>query len=94
MYNQCSLCANTTMVAFQDENGFVQVGNLTADGWTLMQVNGDSITGTGLALQPFYLPGTADQINVYSQNVDLNLRLSSWKPAQWTGNGGGYGVPL
>lgn len=29
MYHQCKLGANTTIIAFQNENGFVQIGNLT-----------------------------------------------------------------
>ena len=82
MYNQCSRCANTTIIAFQDENGFVQIGNLTSGGWTLTQLGStlDPLIGTGLALQPFYLNGSADQINLYHQTSDLNLSLSSWNP--------------
>jgi len=89
MYNQCSLCANTKIVAFQDENGFVQVANLTTGGWTLTQVNLDPLIGTGLALQPFYRLGLEDQINLYHQKADLNMSLASWKPAQV--NNGIYG---
>ena len=82
MYNQCSRCANTTIIAFQDENGFVQVGNLTSGGWTLTQLGSalDPEMGTGLALQPFYLNGSMDQINLYHQTSNLNLSLSSWNP--------------
>lgn len=82
MYNQCSRCANTTIIAFQDENGFVQIGNLTSGGWTLTQLGSalDPAIGTGLALQPFYLTGSEDQINLYHQTSDLNLSLSSWNP--------------
>lgn len=67
LYNQCSRCANTTIVAFQDENGFVQIGNLTSDGWMLTQLGSvlDPELGTGLALQPFYIPGSEDRINLY-----------------------------
>ena len=87
MYNQCGLCANTTIVAFQDVNGFVQVANLTAGGWTLTQVNLDPLMGTGLALQPFYTSGLEDRINLYHQKADLIMSLASWKPAQ-VNNGG------
>jgi hypothetical protein len=93
MYNQCSLCANTKIVAFQDENGFVQVANLTTGGWTLTQVNLDPLMGTGLALQPFYRLGLEDQINLYHQKADLNMSLASWKPAQ-VNNGGEYQSPF
>ena len=89
MYNQCKLCANTTIIAFQDENGFVQIGNLTSGGWTLTQL-GPALApemGTGLALQPFYLNGSEDQINLFHQKSDLNLSLASWKPAS-ENNGG------
>ncbi|KAL9036679.1 MAG: hypothetical protein Q9214_006029, partial [Letrouitia sp. 1 TL-2023] len=82
MYNQCTLCANTTMIAFQDKNGFVQFGNLTAHGWTLTQLGValDPKKGTGLALQPFYRPGAEDQINIYYQKSYHNLSLACWKP--------------
>ena len=82
MYNQCSRCANTTIIAFQDENGLVQIGNLTSGGWTLTQLGSalDPEMGTGLALQPFYLHGSEDQINLYHQTSNLNLSLTSWNP--------------
>ena len=89
MYNQCSRCANTTIVAFQDENGLVQVGNLTSDGWMLTQLGSvlDPKLGSGLALQPFYLPGSEDRINLYHQKYNLNMSLANRKPA-WKNNGG------
>ncbi|KAL9608036.1 MAG: hypothetical protein Q9167_007104 [Letrouitia subvulpina] len=65
MYNQCRLCANTTIIAFQDKNG----SSL------------DPAIGTGLALQPFYRGGLEDQINLYYQKSDLSMGLASWKPA-------------
>ena len=82
MYNQCSRCANTTIIAFQDENGFIQIGNLTSGGWTLTQLGSalDPEMGTGLALQPFYLNGSEDIINLYHQTSNLNLSLSAWTP--------------
>lgn len=89
MYNQCRFCANTTMIVFQDENGFVQFGNLTSAGWTLTQLGPtlDPELGTGLALQPFYINGSADRINLYHQSSDLNMSLASWIPAS-ANNGG------
>ena len=83
MYNQCRLCANTTIIAFQDENGFVQIGNLTTAGWTLTQLGSalDPIMGTGLALQPFYRTGLQDQVNLYHQKSDLTMSLACWQPA-------------
>ena len=92
MYNQCSHCPNTTIIAFQDENGFVQIGNLTSDGWTFTQLGSalDPEIGTGLALQPFYLNGSEDQINLYHQTSKLNLSLSSWNPP--SKNNGGLSI--
>ena len=88
MYNQCSRCANTTIIAFQDVNRLVQIGNLTSDGWTLTQLGSalDPEIGTGLALQPFYFSGSQDWINLYHQKSNLNLSLASWIPG-WK-NGG------
>lgn len=92
MYNQCRLCANTTIIAFQDKNGFIQIGNLSSGGWALTQLGPalDPGIGTGLALQPFYLNGSADQINLYHQRSDLNMSLASWKPGLIDGD---YLVP-
>ncbi|MCJ1267282.1 hypothetical protein MMC22_007167 [Lobaria immixta] len=83
MYNWCRLCVNTTIITFQDENGFVQVGNFTSDGWTLTQLGQDlePELGTGLALHPFYRVGLEDQINLYYQKSVLNMALASWTPA-------------
>ena len=80
MYNQCSRCANTTIIAFQDENGFVQIGNLTSNGWTLTQLGSalDPEMGTGLALQHHYFSGFEDKINLYHQMSNLNMSLSIW----------------
>lgn len=89
MYNQCKLCANTTVIAFQDKNGFVQIGNFTSSGWSLTQLDQslNPIMGTGLALQPFYRAGMEDQINLYHQKSGLNMGLASWKPALANSNG-------
>ena len=92
LYNQCPRCANTTIIAFQDENGFVQIGNLTSDGWSLTQL-GPTLSpepGMGLALQPFYRQGLEDQINLYHQkSTGLNMSLSCWQPAS-INNGGSF----
>lgn len=82
MYNQCRFCANTTIIAFQDINGFVQVGNLTSSGWSLSQLgNGmQPAVGTGLALQPFYRANTSDQVNLYYQkDGELNMTLAAYQ---------------
>lgn len=82
LYNQCQRCANTTLIAFQDVNGFVQIGNLTSSGWSITQLANDlaPAVGTGLALQPFYRANTSDQINLYYQKADgLNLTLAAYQ---------------
>lgn len=81
LYHQCRLCPNTTTIAFQDTNGFVQIGSPTSRGWALTQLGPalDPAMGTGLALQPFYRNGTADELDLYSQNSSLNLILSKWR---------------
>lgn len=79
MYNQCTLCANTTLLAFQDENGFVQLGNFTSDGWILTQLSSrlDPAMGTGLALSPYYQKGLKDRINLYHQKSNLMMSRAS-----------------
>lgn len=82
MYNWCSHCANTTIIVFQDENGFVQIGNFTSNGWTLNQLGQDiePASGTAFALLPFYISGWADRINLYYQKSNLSLAVASWRP--------------
>lgn len=94
MYDSCSLCANTTLIAFQDENGFVQIGNLTSDGWTLTQLGQqlEPELGTGLALLPVYHSNLKDQINLYYQKSSLNLALAALYPASGR-NGGLSTIP-
>lgn len=91
MYDQCSLCSNTLLVAFQDENGFVQIGNFTSNGWTLTQLGAslDPAIGTGLALQPFYRPGLRDQIDLFHQKSNSQMALASWKVGA-VNNGGSF----
>lgn len=86
LYHQCALCANTTIIAYQDVNSFVQVGNRTSNGWTVKQVL-NPVNRTGLALQPFYREGIVDQINLYHQKSNLNLSLACWTPPE-VNNGG------
>jgi hypothetical protein len=87
MYHQCPLCSNTTVMAYQDINSFVQFANLTTSGWELTQLNVDPVANTGLALQPFLRTSIEDQINLYYQKSSLNLSLATWSPAP--ANGGG-----
>ena len=68
----------------------MQIGNETEAGWSLIQLNLDHVIGTGLALQPYYVEGAQDQINLYSQKSDLNLSLTIWRPD----SGGNEGMIL
>ena len=79
MYHWCLFCSNTTIIAFQDENGFLQIGNLTFSGWTLNQLGQalEPVMGTGLAL---HYSGARDQINLFYQKSSLNLAQASWNP--------------
>lgn len=86
MYHRCALCSNTTIMVFQDINGFVQFANLTTSGWELTQLNVDAIANTGLALQPFLRSGVEDRIDLYYQKSSLNLSLAILSNAP--GNGG------
>lgn len=96
MYDQCSRCSNNTIIAFQDENGAVQIGNQTLEGWTKSQLGTalNPVVGTGLALQPFYRSGQQDQINLYHQKSSLNLSLASWHPASEAENIGQLIIPF
>ncbi|MCJ1426443.1 hypothetical protein MMC29_004346 [Sticta canariensis] len=80
IHHWCRLCANNTIIAFQDENGFVQIGNFTSSGWTLNQLGQslEPVIGTGLALQYTH---PQNQINLFYQRSVLNLSQASWKPA-------------
>jgi hypothetical protein len=82
MYNQCLLCDNGTLIAFQDESGSVQLADFTFGRWSLTELGQEMhpSSGTGLALQPFYRVGEPDQVNLYYQKTGLNLSLASWKP--------------
>ena len=83
-YSQCSLCANTTTIAFQDENGHVQIGNFTQGaGWAKTQLADslDPLMGTGLALHPCYTNEGVEQLNLYSQNQAFNWSIALWSPS-------------
>ena len=79
MYNWCRLCANNTIIAFQDENGFVQIGNHTSRGWNLNQLGPalKPVMGTGLAL---HYTGEEYQINLFYQKSFLNLSMACFNP--------------
>ena len=79
MNHRCLFCANTTIIAFQDEKGFVQIGNLTSDGWQLKQLGPalEPAMGTGLALD-FSVDGT--RIHLYCQTSTLNMSEVVWDP--------------
>ena len=79
VYNWCGHCTNTTIIAFQDKNGFVQIGKYESGDWTLKQLGQDlqPQLGTGLALQPSYRTGLRDRINLYYQKSNLNMSLAS-----------------
>ncbi|MCJ1425452.1 hypothetical protein MMC29_003351 [Sticta canariensis] len=82
-YQWCPLCANSTIIAFQDENGFVQIGNFTSGAWTFNQLGQAlaPVTGTGLALYYGGLySGEDNHIDLYYQKSNLNMSLASWNP--------------
>ena len=89
MYYQCRDCANETIVAFQDQNDHLKIGNLTSAGWALTILDGlygpnnptpHPLPGTGLAFCPNYLPGLPDRIDLYYQTLWDNISLASWTP--------------
>lgn len=92
LYWQCARCTNTTIIAFQDVNSFVQIGNRTSTGWVFTQINLNPIRNTGLALHPSYLGGVSDQINFYYQKSNLNLSQACWIPALDDKSGINYGL--
>jgi hypothetical protein len=95
IYHQCSLCANTTLVSYQDANGAIQIANLTESGWTSMKVVASAQPNTGLALHPFSRTGVENQIDLYYQAATSNVTLACWIPASLnTVNGGQFLSPL
>jgi hypothetical protein len=84
MYDECDLCGNTPLVAFQDQNGFVQIGNYSANsnGWSLTGLGpeNDPLPGTALAMRPNYRAGLRDQIDLhYQRTSDLDLTQVSFR---------------
>ena len=82
MYYQCRGCPSTTIIAFQDTNGFVQIGNLTSRGWTLIQLGPtlDPAMGTALTLIPLRHKEPSDLIDIYYQKWGLNLSIGYLVP--------------
>ena len=76
VYNWCSACTNTTVIAFQDQEGAIQIGNKTAGGWKIAPLGADAqpLPGTGIALAV-----TGDnRLNLYYQKTTLNMALAVW----------------
>ncbi|MCJ1465115.1 hypothetical protein MMC07_003731 [Pseudocyphellaria aurata] len=93
-YDWCSVCANNTIIVFQDEGGSVQIGNFTPDGWTLQQL-GQSLEpemGTGLALVHSHYGSFNHGINLYYQKSALNMALAHWDGNAWSPNSAIYGT--
>ncbi|MCJ1470234.1 hypothetical protein MMC07_008879 [Pseudocyphellaria aurata] len=91
----CSDCANSTMVAFQDEHGFVRIVNYTSGAWILRQSDQslEPHMGTGLALvdsHPYGYP-SIHFINLYYQNKALNVAVTQWDGDRWSLNSHLYG---
>jgi hypothetical protein len=84
LYAQCENCSNTTIIAFQDKNGFIQTGNSTVDGtWSLNQLNNlEPYEGTDLTLIPRPWPQGLMEIDLFYQKKTLNISYASWKPAR------------
>ncbi|MCJ1463707.1 hypothetical protein MMC07_002316 [Pseudocyphellaria aurata] len=94
-YDWCRLCANTTIIAFQDERGFLRIGNYTSGGWTLRQPADQSFNpemGTGLALQQSPINDVMYSINLFYQNSESgpNMALASWSPNFQAGADNGW----
>lgn len=91
LYNHCRHCFNYTLIAYQDVNGFIQLRNLTSQGWSDTNgqlVNGVTAFGGGLALQPFFKNDTADQINLYYQKITArNVVLAAFQESLPKSNG-------
>lgn len=92
LYWQCARCTDTIIIAYQDVNNFVQIGNRTSAGWVFTQINMNPIQNTGLALHPAFLEGVSNQINFYYQKSNLNLSQACWIPALDDKSGINYGA--
>ena len=103
MYYACRSCStNTTLLAFQDVNGFVQLANATSpySDWSFAQLPTafDPALRTGLAFQPFYRSGLPDEVNLYHQTSAGNMSLATWRdpvndpPGGWSAAAQIYGL--
>lgn len=83
LYDQCELCGSHPLFAFQDESGFVQIGNYSkSGGWELTQLGpeNDPLPGTALAMRPNYRAGLRDQIDLHYQRIsNLDLTQVSYR---------------
>lgn len=86
-YHQCARCSNNTVIAYQDLNGFLQIGNRTSDGWILTQIDANPIDNTGLALALVVALGLPKNICVYYQAPNLKLSQHVWKPVDVNNSG-------
>ena len=88
MFNQCAMCANTTLLAFQAPDLDVQFCNFTSSGWQISSLGLTAAEGSGLSIAPFHYSWLKDQINLYYQRkTDGWLTLASLVPASLN-NGG------
>ncbi|KAI9808471.1 MAG: hypothetical protein M1827_007224 [Pycnora praestabilis] len=79
--DQCALCANSTLLTFQDRDNDVQVSNRTAGAWNLTPLNLGALTNTGLALVSNHEGTTIGPINLYFQKQSSkDLAQASWVP--------------
>jgi hypothetical protein len=85
LYDQCDVCgsSNNPLFAFQDKNGFIQIGNYSkTTGWGLTQLGpeNDPLPGTALAMRPNYRAGLRDQIDLHYQRIsNLDLTQVSYR---------------
>ena len=83
LYDWCSTCGNTIIVAFQADDGSSRIGNLTADGWIVGSPGlalQPPLPGTGLALYAFFSSGRRDQMNLFYQRQNLGLAFAYYVP--------------
>lgn len=79
-YNQCASCENSTIIAYQDINGFVQIGVQTSARWRVKHFNLHSIVNTGLALKTNQdSESSAVGAFLVYQRSDLNISAVWWR---------------
>lgn len=76
---------NFTVIAYQDVNGFIRIGDQTPVGWILAQAKLNPINNTGLALQFEGYYNQKGSISLYYQMSNLSLS-SAWWPMKWPMN--------